>query len=52
VGLVLTGTAFLLDPTKVADRGWRLALTVVIAALLTSLAMAGYLARLAHVSGV
>jgi hypothetical protein len=49
LGLVLTGTAFLLDPTKVADRGWRLALTVVIAALLTCLAMAGYLATRATV---
>ena len=49
VGLVLTGTAFLLDPTKVADRGWRLALTVVVAALLACLAMAGYLATRATV---
>lgn len=44
-GLVLTGAAFLLDPTKIADRPWRLALTIVLAALLASLGMAGYLAN-------
>jgi hypothetical protein len=45
IGLVLTGSAFLIDPTKVADRPWRLVLTAVLAALLGCLAMAGYLAN-------
>jgi hypothetical protein len=45
IGLALTGAAFLVDPTKVADRPWRIALTVVFVALLGCLAMAGYLAN-------
>jgi hypothetical protein len=45
VGLALTGAAFLIDPTKVADRPWRLALTVVLALMLCCLGMAGYLAN-------
>ena len=45
IGLALTGAAFLVDPTKVANREWRIALTVVLVALLTCLGMAGYLAN-------
>jgi hypothetical protein len=45
IGLALTGAAFLLDPTKVASRPWRIALTVVLAGLLGCLGMAGYLAN-------
>ena len=33
IGLALTGAAFLVDPTKVSDRYWRLAPTIVFAAL-------------------
>jgi hypothetical protein len=33
IGLALTGAAFLVDPTKVANRQWRIALTVVFVAL-------------------
>jgi hypothetical protein len=45
IGLALTGAAFLVDPTKVADRAWRFALTIVFVALLACLGMAGYLAN-------
>jgi hypothetical protein len=45
IGLVFTGGAFLLDPTKVADRPWRIVLTVVLALLLFCLGMAAYLAN-------
>lgn len=45
IGLALTGAAFLVDPMKVSDRYWRLGLTVVFAALLLCLGMAGYLAN-------
>ncbi len=45
IGLALTGAAFLVDPTKVADRAWRIVLTVVFVALLACLGMAGYLAN-------
>jgi hypothetical protein len=45
IGLALTGAAFLVDPAKVADRPWRLALTGVFAGLLSCLGMAGYLAN-------
>jgi hypothetical protein len=45
IGLALTGAAFLVDPTKVADRPWRIALAVVFAMLLLCLGMAGYLAN-------
>jgi hypothetical protein len=44
IGLVLTGAAFLIDPAKVADRQWRIALTVVLALALFCLGIAGYLA--------
>jgi hypothetical protein len=49
IGLAFTGAAFLLDPNKVADRGWRIALTVFLAALLGCLGMTGYLATRATV---
>ena len=45
IGLALTGAAFLVDPTKVANRDWRIALTVALVALLACLGMAGYLAN-------
>jgi hypothetical protein len=45
IGLALTGAAFLVDPSKVASRDWRIALAVVLVALLACLGMAGYLAN-------